>query len=102
MRKKRSDLPIHCVLIAIAALTLLPFVFVLNNSFRRTHEQYHSFFGLPDAVTNAVRFTWFAASGQPEKIQLRIMPETEAGKAQTVRQADVPMSTVPYSRSMKI
>ena len=55
MRKKRSDLAIHCVLIALLALTLLPFVFVVNNSFRRTHEQYHSFFGLPDAVTNAQR-----------------------------------------------
>jgi ABC-type glycerol-3-phosphate transport system permease component len=52
MKKKRSDLPIHCVLIVFAALTLLPFVFVVNNSFRRTHEQYRSFFGMPEALRN--------------------------------------------------
>src|SRR5881275_3239575 len=40
------DLPIA---IGIAALTLLPFAFVLNNSLRRTSEQYHSFFGAPSA-----------------------------------------------------
>lgn len=101
MKKRRSDLPIHCVLIALLALTLLPFVFVLNNSFRRTHEQYQSFFGLPDAVTNAARFTWFRVTGQPEKIRLRIMPETEAGKPQTVRPADVPLTNVSYGRSMR-
>jgi ABC-type glycerol-3-phosphate transport system permease component len=101
MKKRRSDLPIHLVLLAFAALTLLPFIFVVNNSFRRTHEQYQSFFGLPEAVTNAVRFTWFAATGQPEKIQLKIMPETQAGKPQLVRQADVPMTRVSYGRGMR-
>jgi ABC-type glycerol-3-phosphate transport system permease component len=101
MQKKKSDIPIHLVLMTFAALTLLPFIFVLNNSFRRTHEQYRSFFGLPDAVTNAVRFTWFRASGQDERIQLRIMPEAAAGKAQTVRQADVPLTTLRYGEAMK-
>src|SRR5688572_10662579 len=52
MRKRRSDLPIHLVLVTILSLTLLPFVFVVNNSFRRTHEQYRSFFGLPEALRN--------------------------------------------------
>src|SRR5690349_19974496 len=52
MRKNKSDLPIHCVLMTFAALTLLPFIFVVNNSFRRTHEQYRSFFGVPEALRN--------------------------------------------------
>lgn len=52
MKKKRSDLLIHLVLVTILSLTLLPFVFVVNNSFRRTHEQYRSFFGLPEALRN--------------------------------------------------
>jgi ABC-type glycerol-3-phosphate transport system permease component len=52
MKKRTSDLPIHLVLVTILSLTLLPFVFVVNNSFRRTHEQYHSFFGLPEALRN--------------------------------------------------
>jgi len=51
MKRIRSDIPIHLALIAIAAMTLLPFVFVINNSMRRTSEQYHSFFGLPSALT---------------------------------------------------
>ena len=50
MKKRKSDLLIHLVLVTILALTLLPFVFVVNNSFRRTHEQYRSFFGLPEAL----------------------------------------------------
>ena len=36
----------------VAAATLLPFVFVLNNSFRRTHEQYYSFFVQDDFRVN--------------------------------------------------
>src|SRR4030095_14688212 len=92
MQKKRSDLPIHLVLITIAAITLLPFVFVINNSFRRTTEQYHAFFGLPTAGSNLARFTWFKVTGQPDRIQLRIMPEPAKGKPQSVRAADVPFT----------
>jgi aminoglycoside/choline kinase family phosphotransferase len=50
MKAKRKDIPIHIALIAIAAMTLLPFVFVVNNAMRRTTEQYHSFFGVPAAL----------------------------------------------------
>jgi ABC-type glycerol-3-phosphate transport system permease component len=101
MKKRRSDLPIHCVLIAILAITLLPFVFVINNSLRRTTEQYHSFFGLPNGVSNLARFTWFKLSGQPDRIRLRILPEAEPGKPQSVRAADVPMTTVSYAEGMR-
>ena len=80
MTRRRSDIPIHLALIVIAALTLLPFLFVVNNSLRRTSEQYHSFFGAPEAVTNLLRFTWFRLSGQTDRIELRIMPEAKEGK----------------------
>jgi ABC-type glycerol-3-phosphate transport system permease component len=49
-----SRILLHGVLLAFAALTLLPFIFVLNNSFRGNTEMYHSFFGLPDALERAV------------------------------------------------
>jgi ABC-type glycerol-3-phosphate transport system permease component len=101
MKRKRSDLPIHLALITIAALTLLPFFFVLNNSLRRTTEQYHSFFGPPAAVTNLVRFTWFKISGQTDRIELRIMPETEPGKPQRVRATDVPMTKLTYTAALR-
>ena len=70
MRKRRSDIPIHLALIAIAAMTLLPFAFVINNSFRRTNEQFHGFFGLPVALKDAARFTHAHLSGHPDRIKL--------------------------------
>jgi ABC-type glycerol-3-phosphate transport system permease component len=68
MKKRRSDLPIHLVLVTLLALTLLPFVFVVNNSFRRTHEQYRSFFGLPQAATDAGLITWLQISGRGDEL----------------------------------
>lgn len=100
MKKRTSDLPIHLILITIAAITLLPFVFVINNSFRRTTEQYHAFFGVPNAVSNLVRFTWFKVTDQSDRIQLRIVPEPEKGKPASVRAADVPFTKLSYGEAM--
>lgn len=49
---KRAAL--HTTILCFASLTLLPFVFMINNSFRSNSELYHSFFGLPRAVTALV------------------------------------------------
>src|SRR5437773_8149425 len=100
MRRRRSDIPIHLALIVIAALTLLPFLFVVNNSLRRTNEQYHSFFGAPEAVTNLVRFTWFKLTGRPDRIMLRVMPEAAQGKPLTVRATDVPLTRLSYGEAV--
>jgi ABC-type glycerol-3-phosphate transport system permease component len=102
MKKRTSDLPIHLILITIVAITLLPFVFVINNSFRRTTEQYHSFFGLPNAVTNLCKFTWYELSGQSDRIQLRIMPEPVKGKPVAVRAADLPFTNLSYGQAMRL
>ncbi len=40
---------VHVTLFFFAALTLVPFVFVINNSMRNSTEIYHSFFGMPEA-----------------------------------------------------
>jgi ABC-type glycerol-3-phosphate transport system permease component len=53
-QRRLQDLAIHTVLIAILAMTLLPFVFVINNSFRTNTEMNHSFFGLPEAALEIV------------------------------------------------
>lgn len=49
-RSRLNDLAIHAVLIAILGLTLLPFVFLINNSFRTNFELDHAFFGIPEAL----------------------------------------------------
>src|SRR5438094_2686386 len=99
MKKKNQDLPIHLALIAIAALTLLPFFFVLNNSLRRTSEQYHSYFGAPSALTNIFRFTWFRITGQRDRIRLRVTPEEK--QATSIRAADVPFTKLPYPDAIR-
>jgi len=102
MKRSRSDIPIHLALIAIAVLTLAPFVFVVNNALRRTSEQYHGFFNPPAALVNLGRFTWFEVTGHPERIELRVMPEPEPGKPVSVRAADVPLTRVSYGTAMGI
>lgn len=54
-RRKLQDLAIHVVLMLILGMTLLPFVFLINNSFRTNTEMNHSFFGLPQAAVD-----WFS------------------------------------------
>lgn len=49
-RQRRTDLAIHAVLILILALTLTPFLFLLNNSLRTNFELDHAFFGVPEAL----------------------------------------------------
>jgi ABC-type glycerol-3-phosphate transport system permease component len=59
-RRRLQDLAIHSVLIAILATTLLPFVFVINNSLRTNAEMNHGFFGTPAALTRFVGGQWSA------------------------------------------
>lgn len=44
---------IHAVLLGFSALTLLPFVFMVNNVFRSNAEFYHAFFSVPAAFQQA-------------------------------------------------
>jgi len=48
--RRRAQIALHALLIAILSLTLLPFVFVINNSLRTNSELNHTFFGLPKAA----------------------------------------------------
>ncbi|HOZ46308.1 MAG TPA: carbohydrate ABC transporter permease [Candidatus Hydrogenedentes bacterium] len=45
---------LHGLILAFAAATLLPFVFVMNNSLRSNAEQYHAFFGLPQSLERII------------------------------------------------
>jgi len=44
----------HAVLLFLAALTLLPFAFAVNNIFRTNGEFYRHFFSVPEALTGLV------------------------------------------------
>ncbi len=54
MSKKKSQFLLHATLVLILALTLTPFFFVINNSFRTNSEMNHSFFGVPRAASRAL------------------------------------------------
>ncbi len=49
-RVRGSQLAIHAVLLFLAALTFVPFAFVVNSSFRSNEEIFDSFFGVPAAL----------------------------------------------------
>jgi ABC-type glycerol-3-phosphate transport system permease component len=66
MRRRGGQFALHAVLIAILSLTLLPFVFVLNNSLRTNSEQAHSFFGFPKAITQATAIVGNELAGKPK------------------------------------
>lgn len=51
MRKKRDQALIHFALIVVLCLTLFPFLFVINNSFRTNSEMNQSFLGIPKAAS---------------------------------------------------
>lgn len=95
MRTRRRDLVIHAVLLIFLFLTMMPFVFVLNNSLRTNAEQYRAFLGLPEALRDAGRFTFYRMTGHPERIELPVRaaapggaPETADGEAEADAEPD--------------
>src|SRR2546423_12583475 len=94
--KRRRDLFIHLVLMAIAGLTLLPFALVVNNSLRTNAEMDYSFFGIPHSLERMVRFTWYQVSGQKEKISLKVLDDTKEG----VRASNVVATQMSYGQAM--
>jgi len=97
--RKRRDIVIHAVLVGIVLLTMVPFVFVINNSLRTNAEIYHSFFGLPGSVESMVRFTWYRLAGQEDRIALRRAEPEGPAKGET-RAADLPVEPVGYAEAM--
>jgi ABC-type glycerol-3-phosphate transport system permease component len=75
---RRNEVALHSVLILILALTLLPFVFVINNSLRTNSEMNHSFFGLPRAAVQAVEITGQKVSGRANTFEVAESQEKSA------------------------
>lgn len=78
MKRKRSDLPIHAALLLIAALTLLPFILVLNNSIRTNSELYHTYFGVPQALKQMTAFTWEKVTSDEDVFEIRVTNDADA------------------------
>ena len=104
--KRRNDLLIHAVLLAFAALTLLPFLLVLNNAFRANTELYHDYFGVPESMKQMVRFTWYKVSGQTDRIEMRLPPtavaadDADAEPIDETAVRDIPLTHVAYGEAM--
>ena len=72
---------IHVVLISVAALTLVPFAFMVNNVFRSNTEFYHDFFSIPEALKGLARA---AVADSDETVEI----EDDEGRASDVSRSE--------------
>jgi ABC-type glycerol-3-phosphate transport system permease component len=70
----------HAILLFLAFLTLVPFAFVINNSFRTNAEMYKAFFGLPNSWKRVAEDTALLLTGQSGKITVRKDVVDESGR----------------------
>jgi ABC-type glycerol-3-phosphate transport system permease component len=96
----RHHILVHVILLLIAAMTLTPFAFVLNNSLRTNTEQNYSFFGLPHSLESMVKFSWFELRGQRDKIMLRVGDQPEAIATDERRASEIPFRQLGYRDAM--
>ncbi len=74
-RKRARDLALMLCIGAFGVLTLIPFAFALNNSFRANYEMDHAFFGFPENFKGLARAAVAAISGSDTVFRV----ETDAG-----------------------
>lgn len=91
---------IHLILITFALLTLVPFGFALNNSFHTNTEMYHGFFGVPEALTNAIEATKHIVRGDDTPVKYTESDGTETLlPPQEALHANLNVITLNYERS---
>ncbi len=61
---------IHVILIFFSLLTLLPFLFMVNNIFRSNSEFYHAFFSFPDSFKQIIAITGKTLSGDTTSVRI--------------------------------
>ena len=96
--KYERDYLLHAILLMVLFVTMLPFLFVLNNSLRTNIEIYHAFFGVPGTLKSAVKFSWYELTGQEERIQLKLPP---AGEDENVEASRLETRVLPYGEAMR-
>lgn len=112
---KRRDIFIHAVLLIFLGLTMLPFVFVVNNSLRSQTEQYRDFFGVPSAAVDALRFTLYRVTGKQADIKVQVRADVPisgaAAGAEAAEEAVAELDStrtryelraMPYAGAMKL
>ncbi|HOD51180.1 MAG TPA: carbohydrate ABC transporter permease [Candidatus Hydrogenedentes bacterium] len=62
-RRRARDIALALCIGCFGTLTLVPFLFALNNSFRTNYEMDHAFFGFPENLEGLVRASAAAISG---------------------------------------
>ena len=75
-QRRARDLALMLCIGAFGALTLVPFAFALNNSFRANYEMDHAFFGFPKNLNGLARAAVAAVSGSETVFRV----ETDAGE----------------------
>jgi ABC-type glycerol-3-phosphate transport system permease component len=76
MKKKLQTGLIHLVLLVFVVLTLTPFVFTLNNSFRSNSELYHKFFGIPESLSHAGHAAMHIMQGDATPVEVAVTDGT--------------------------
>ncbi|MBX3750319.1 MAG: carbohydrate ABC transporter permease [Opitutaceae bacterium] len=76
---------IHAVLVCTAALTLLPFAFVVNNALRDNFEYNRSFFGPPQAFVGLAQAGWRQATGDDRPLSVQL----ESGEVRSMTRGEV-------------
>lgn len=69
-REKCRITGIHAIILMFALLTLIPFFFVINNSFRNTSEMQRQFFGIPNAFKSIAHGSWQLLTGNQDERRL--------------------------------
>lgn len=82
-----TQILLHALAVTFAAATLLPFVFMVNNSLRSNAEQYHAFFGLPQSLEKIIVAIPAVLRGTSEPISVEDEEGTvrEAAPAEAIR-----------------
>ncbi|MBN1902248.1 carbohydrate ABC transporter permease [Candidatus Sumerlaeota bacterium] len=97
MKRKRQDFWLHFILMIIVFLTMVPFLFVLNNSFRSNTEMYHAFFGFPRNMKDMIRFSSYKLTGKEEQIELKVLDENAP---QDIRASELAPTKMTYPEAM--
>lgn len=95
---RRQQIIIHSILCIFLFFTMLPFLFVINNSFRTNSEMYHSFFGVPKSIVNVAKFSYYKLKGDESRIVLR--PLDTAAANSTVRASEVKPVQMSYTQAL--
>ncbi len=91
---------IHLILCGFALLTLVPFAFAFNNSFRSNSEIYHGFFGVPESFTHAAIAVGRILTGDEAPVEVAETDGTARREAPgEALRANLGLAVLNYSRS---